>query len=73
MLHGSIVTKFNMLFLSSAALALLPVLSLVSAQSECIAFEGRVAADAVAADFDASTSVYDPKYDLGEGRFSKIV
>lgn len=62
-----------MLSLSSAALALLPALSLVSAQSECIAFDGRVAADAVGADFDASSSVYDPKYDLGEGGFPKTV
>lgn len=58
-----------MLSISSAALAILPALSLVSAQADCIAFEGRVAADAVAADFDASSSVYDPAYDLGEGMF----
>ncbi|KAK2759962.1 hypothetical protein FQN54_002698 [Arachnomyces sp. PD_36] len=55
-----------MLSLSYAALAVLPALSLVAAQ-DCIAFEGRVAADAVAADFDKSTSAYDPAYDLGEG------
>ena len=57
-----------MLSLSSAALAILPTLSLVAAQND-VAFEGRVAADAVAADFDASTSAYDPAYDLGEGAF----
>lgn len=57
-----------MLSLPALALAALPALSLVAAQDDCVVFEGRVAADAVAADFDKSSSVYDPKYDLGEGK-----
>jgi hypothetical protein len=62
-----------MLSISSAALVLLPALFLVSAQSDCVAFEGRVAADAVVADFDASSSAYDPAYDLGEGASTNYI
>jgi hypothetical protein len=55
-----------MLSLSTAALAILPALAVAQ---DTVVFEGRVASDAKLADFDASSSAYDPAYDLGEGMF----